>query len=136
MYLLKWVGYPSKYNSWEKWQDLSPETQQDLKDNPVRMYGRKPANFSNNSLNETIVDSDVPNSTSQARTRDVMTNSNHENGEIGGSGSGDSSGGSSSSGSSSDNDDVMNSDDEDDDEELRLQQAYEAETDVEESDVE
>jgi hypothetical protein len=42
MYLLKWKGYPSKFNTWEKFEHLSPETQADLEENPVRMYGRKP----------------------------------------------------------------------------------------------
>jgi hypothetical protein len=42
MYLLKWKGYPSKFNTWEKFEHLSPDTQADLEENPVRMYGRKP----------------------------------------------------------------------------------------------
>ena len=40
-YLIKWKGYSQKHNTWEKEDDLSPETLEDLKVKPVRIYGRK-----------------------------------------------------------------------------------------------
>ena len=40
-YLLKWTGYSSKHNSWERYEDLSPETQESLKEKPVRMFGKR-----------------------------------------------------------------------------------------------
>ena len=41
-YLVKWKGYSSRHNTWERASDLSPETLQYLKEHPVRIFGRKP----------------------------------------------------------------------------------------------
>ena len=41
-YLIKWQNFSSKHNSWEKESDLSPETLEELKIKPVRIFGRKP----------------------------------------------------------------------------------------------
>ena len=43
-YLIKWQGYSSKHNTWEKADDLSPDTLEYLKHHPVRIFGRKPVN--------------------------------------------------------------------------------------------
>ena len=42
-YLVHWENYPASQATWEPWENLSPETQQNIQDNPVRMFGRKPS---------------------------------------------------------------------------------------------
>ena len=42
-YLVHWENYPASQATWEPWENLSESTQDDLKENPVRMFGRKPS---------------------------------------------------------------------------------------------
>ena len=59
-YLIKWKGYSSRHNTWEKEEDLSPDTLQELKGRPVRMYGRKPkGNITNTSQTLDTMEDDV-----------------------------------------------------------------------------
>ena len=41
-YLIKWKGFSNRHNTWEKESDLAPDTLVELKQKPVRIYGRKP----------------------------------------------------------------------------------------------
>ena len=41
-YLIKWKGYSSKHNTWEKESDLNDETLKSLQEKPVRIFGKKP----------------------------------------------------------------------------------------------
>ena len=69
-YLIKWQGYSSRHNTWEKESDLSPDTLESLKQKPVRIFGRKPlvnTEIISNTLDETSnqvdLDPDVANNT-------------------------------------------------------------------------